>query len=54
MQVNRQTESSLIGQVAARAYANGDEWLAALIDVIYHNYQYIKTNLEAAVPCQSR
>lgn len=49
--VNRQTESSLIGQVAAQAaYENGDEWLAALIDVIYHNYQYIKTNLEAAVP----
>ena len=35
---------------AQAAYANGDEWLAALIDVIYHNYQYIKTNLEAAVP----
>ncbi|EOT39620.1 MalY/PatB family protein [Enterococcus columbae] len=48
---NRQTESSMLGQVAAKAaYANGDAWLASLIEVIEANYQTIRTRLAQEAP----
>lgn len=48
---NRQTESSMLGQVAAQAaYATGDEWLRSLIEVIYTNYQTISQRLASEAP----
>ncbi|MHC9001235.1 MalY/PatB family protein [Enterococcus bulliens] len=49
--VHRQTELSVLGQVAAKtAYAKSDEWLASFLSVVKINEQYIRQTLRASYP----
>lgn len=42
-----QTEKSLMGQIAAEAaYTHGEEWVESLLEVIRHNFNYLKNELE--------
>lgn len=44
--IHRQTELSVLGQVAAQsAYRHSDEWLAAFMAVVEANYEYVKQTL---------
>lgn len=46
-----QTEKSLMGQIAAEAaYTHGEEWLESLLEVIRHNFNYLKNELEKHAP----
>ncbi|WP_291635546.1 MalY/PatB family protein [Clostridium sp.] len=46
-----QTEVNIIGLTAAEAaYNHGKEWLDSLLDVIRHNYNYVKNRLNEKAP----
>ncbi|CAH8716466.1 pyridoxal phosphate-dependent aminotransferase [Paenibacillus thiaminolyticus] len=46
-----QTEKSLMGQIAAEAaYTHGEEWVESLLEVIRHNFNYLKNELEKHAP----
>ncbi len=46
-----QTELSIMGLTAAQAgYEGGEEWLESLKEVIWDNYQYLKTELGRELP----
>lgn len=46
-----QTETSIMGQIACEAaYNDGEEWLDGLLEVIEHNFNYVKDNLKNAAP----
>ncbi|WP_122645584.1 MalY/PatB family protein [Enterococcus mediterraneensis] len=46
-----QSENSLLGQLAGKvAYQTGDEWFAALKEVIVSNYHYVRETFAAQLP----
>lgn len=49
--VHRQTELSVLGQVAAKtAYAKSDDWLASFLSIVKTNEHYIRQTLRAHNP----